>query len=71
MGEALPGIPWPFSKPNSVRIYVPETTLTFPESLYEGVVPPTPVKADTVPPFLARAGATLWVGLRMGMLEGG
>lgn len=46
VGEALPDMPWPFRKPNSVTVDVPETTLIFPESLYEGFEPPAPVKSE-------------------------
>lgn len=46
VGEALPDLPWPFCKPNSLRVDVPETTLIFPESLYDGFVPPAPVTSE-------------------------
>lgn len=48
VGEALPNLPWPLRKPNSLRVDVPETTLIFPESLYEyeGFLPPAPVKSE-------------------------
>lgn len=46
VGETLPDMPWPFRKPNSVTVDVPETTLIFPESLYEGFVPPAPVESE-------------------------
>ncbi|SPO04464.1 uncharacterized protein DNG_07149 [Cephalotrichum gorgonifer] len=47
VGELLPRCcPWPLQTPNVVSVEIPETTLVFPESRYEGFVPPAHVVSE-------------------------
>ncbi|MBE3045366.1 DNA cytosine methyltransferase, partial [Candidatus Bathyarchaeota archaeon] len=46
IGELIPNCPWPLPKINTISVDIPETTLIFPESLYNGFEPPAPVTTE-------------------------
>lgn len=48
IGEIIPNCPWPLEKPNSILVEVPETTLIFPEALYDGFEAPAPSKSEVL-----------------------
>ena len=46
IGQVIPNCPWPLPTPTKLSVEVPETTLIFPESLYDGYEIPAPRKSE-------------------------